>query len=67
MAVPKKRRSKSKSRIKKAAWTITLPETRPCPNCQYVTLAHVACPACGYYKGKQVVNIKVKDKSSKDN
>ena len=66
MAVPKKRRSKSKSRIKKATWTIKVPEMRPCPNCGFVTLTHAACPSCGHYKGKQVVQIKVKEKPEKE-
>ena len=26
----------------------------PCPNCGDVMLPHRACPACGYYKGRQV-------------
>ena len=61
MAVPKKRRSKSRSRIKKAAWGLETPNFIACPNCATLTHSHRACMACGFYKGKQVVQIKVKE------
>ena len=67
MAVPKKKRSKSKTRIKKAAWQLDAPNLRPCPSCGALGHSHRACLSCGYYKGKQVIKIKqLKDKQSKD-
>jgi large subunit ribosomal protein L32 len=27
-----------------------------CPNCKTKIISHVACPKCGYYKGKEVVD-----------
>jgi ribosomal protein L32 len=27
-----------------------------CPNCKAKIISHVACPKCGYYKGKEVVD-----------
>jgi len=32
-----------------------------CPNCGEMKLAHVVCKACGYYDGKLVRELKVKD------
>jgi large subunit ribosomal protein L32 len=29
-----------------------------CPNCREMKLPHRACPHCGYYRGRQVVEIK---------
>ena len=29
-----------------------------CPNCGAKMLPHRACAACGYYKGKQVLEVK---------
>jgi large subunit ribosomal protein L32 len=31
-----------------------------CKNCGAKKLAYKVCPACGYYKGKQVITIKAK-------
>jgi large subunit ribosomal protein L32 len=29
-----------------------------CPRCEEMKLPHIACPSCGYYKGRQVIEIK---------
>ena len=60
MAVPKKRRSKSKKRIKRACWKIETPQLRACPSCGAMGIPHLVCAVCGKYKGRQVVNIKIK-------
>jgi len=37
-----------------------------CPNCHEPLKSHRACPKCGFYKGAQVIKIKVKkEKTSK--
>ena len=28
-----------------------------CPNCLEAKLSHRVCPHCGYYKGKQVIEV----------
>lgn len=66
MAVPKKRRSKSKKRIKRAHWKATAPTLTTCSNCQAVINTHQACHVCGHYKGRQVIAIKVKETQEKD-
>ena len=66
MAVPKKRRSKSKKRTKHAAWKITMPGLRPCPSCGAKVVPHRVCTECGVYKGKQIVTIKTKETTEKD-
>ena len=66
MAVPKKRRSKSNTRIKKAAWGLTKPNYMACPDCGALKHSHRTCTACGFYKGKQVIQIKVKEAKQKD-
>jgi large subunit ribosomal protein L32 len=35
-----------------------------CPNCAGYKLSHFVCPHCGWYKGSEVVKIKVKKESS---
>jgi large subunit ribosomal protein L32 len=66
MAVPKKRRSKSKKRIKRACWKIDEPNLRPCPKCGAKTMPHQVCPECGYYKNREVIQIKEKGSKKKD-
>lgn len=57
MAVPKRRKSKSQMRIRKASHRITVPAAKPCPNCGQPHLPHRVCPSCGYYRGRQVLTI----------
>ncbi|MBT5856116.1 50S ribosomal protein L32 [bacterium] len=66
MAVPKKKRSKSRTRTKKANWTVELPNLRACPSCGIKTVSHRACPECGQYKGRQVLQIKTKTPKTED-
>ncbi|MDA1352854.1 MAG: 50S ribosomal protein L32 [bacterium] len=61
MAVPKKRRSKSKSRTRRAHWKIDKPSLRACPSCGVLGHSHRACLECGQYKGRQVIKIKTKE------
>jgi len=65
MAVPKRKHSKSRKRIKRACWKISAPNLRPCSNCGHLTRSHFACSACGYYNGKQVIAIKEKNTEDK--
>ncbi|HOJ49892.1 MAG TPA: 50S ribosomal protein L32 [Spirochaetota bacterium] len=58
MAVPYRRKPKSKSRIRRAANNkITLPELSICPNCGTKKLPHRVCLKCGYYKGRVVIDV----------
>ena len=55
MAVPKRRTSPMKRDQRRAQHDkIKAPNVIPCPNCGDVMLQHRACPACGFYKGRQV-------------
>ena len=60
MAVPKRRRSKSKKRMNKANWNISIPTMSICSHCGEMHLSHNACTVCGFYNGKKVLNIKEK-------
>ena len=63
MAVPKKRRSKSNKRTHRAtAWKIEVPTMVVCKTCGELHVAHRVCTACGYYKGRPVIQIKQKAK-----
>ncbi len=59
MAVPKRRQSKSRSAIRRAqVMKQPVPHFSPCPRCQEPRLAHQVCKACGYYKGRMVIEVK---------
>ncbi|MCP4050769.1 MAG: 50S ribosomal protein L32 [bacterium] len=66
MAVPKKRRSKSKKRMKKACWKIVLPNLRPCPSCRVLSAPHMVCYQCGHYKDRLLVKPKLKKPKQKE-
>ena len=66
MALPKRKHSKSR-RDKRRSMNSKLfaANLSVCSQCKKPTLPHRACPHCGYYKGKPVVIIKVKEKKKK--
>ncbi len=33
----------------------TVPTTHECPNCGNVKMLHRACPTCGHYRGRVIV------------
>ncbi len=58
MAVPKRKSSKARRDKRRASTTkIDAPNLIDCPNCQAKTVAHRVCPACGFYKGKEVIAV----------
>jgi len=58
MAVPKKKTSKAKGRSRRAAnWKLGAPARSLCPNCSSAKLPHVVCPTCGWYAGRQAVDV----------
>jgi large subunit ribosomal protein L32 len=57
MAVPKKKMSRSRTRQRKAAWKVNRPSMSTCPQCKSPKLPHRACPNCGQYKGREVVQV----------
>ena len=58
MAVPKKKTSKAKSRSRRAsAWRLGPPARSVCPQCHQAKLPHVVCPNCGWYGGRQAIDV----------
>ncbi|MGE5483289.1 MAG: 50S ribosomal protein L32 [Bacteroidota bacterium] len=55
MGNPKKRHSRWKRDMRRANWRLSLPALVECPQCHEKKLAHVACPHCGWYKGRVAV------------
>lgn len=55
MAVPARRTSKTKKRMRRTHLKKEVNSTTVCPNCKAVIQPHRACTECGYYKGKDVL------------
>lgn len=60
MAVPKWNTTSSKRDQRRANIKITPPTLTKCPKCGKAVLPHTACGFCGFYKGKEVVNVMAK-------
>ncbi len=58
MAVPFRRTSKTKKRMRRTHLKKTASEMVACPKCGEMLKPHRACTKCGYYKGKEVIKIK---------
>ena len=58
MAVPKKKTSKAKSRSRRASnWRLEPAARSTCPQCNRAKLPHVVCPNCGWYAGRQAIDV----------
>ena len=57
MAVPKGKVSKARRNSRRANWKLSLPGIVACPQCHEMKLSHRVCKNCGYYNGKQVLNV----------
>ncbi len=65
MALPKRRHSAQRGRKRRTHWKIKKANLIPCPQCKQLKLSHRVCLVCGYYDGRQVMEIKVKEKKKK--
>ena len=58
MAVPKRKKSRAKKRSRRAQHDkITLAGMIICTQCGADTLPHRMCDECGYYKGREIVEV----------
>ncbi|MDZ4200014.1 MAG: 50S ribosomal protein L32 [Kiritimatiellia bacterium] len=57
MAVPKRKKSRSKNRMQARSHKRALPGSRICPQCKATAEPHRVCRACGYYAGRQVLTV----------
>jgi large subunit ribosomal protein L32 len=55
MAVPKKKMSRMRTHSRRSAWKVKKPSTSVCPRCNTTKLPHRACPTCGTYRDREVL------------
>ena len=58
MPNPKRRHSKARTSRRRAHDYLTSSSLAECPNCHENKLPHRVCPKCGYYKGREIVEVK---------
>ena len=57
MAVPKRRTSKSKKRLRRGHHSAASVPAQACPRCGSPKLSHHVCDSCGYYRGKKQLEV----------
>ena len=57
MAVPFRRTSKTKKRMRRTHLKKTAPGLTVCPNCSAPLRPHRVCTECGYYKNKEAIAV----------
>jgi large subunit ribosomal protein L32 len=60
MGVPKQHRSKARQRQRRMHIFLSEPTITVCPKCGKPVLPHNLCNACGYYGGKEVIDVLAK-------
>ncbi|MBK1835239.1 50S ribosomal protein L32 [Roseibacillus ishigakijimensis] len=59
MASPKRRTSKMKQKMRRGANRWRKPLLKECPECGSRVPGHIACPSCGTYRERQVLDVDV--------
>jgi len=57
MPNPKRRHSHTRRATRRAHDHLATPASSECPNCHEPKLPHRACPHCGHYKGREVIEV----------
>ncbi|MDD5156349.1 MAG: 50S ribosomal protein L32 [Candidatus Omnitrophica bacterium] len=65
MPLPKRRHSKQRGRKRRTHWKLSALNLVPCPQCKTLNAPHQACKVCGHYKGRQAVEVRVKEKKKR--
>jgi large subunit ribosomal protein L32 len=60
MANPKRRHSQRRTSMRRAHDHLATHSLSECPNCHESKLPHRACPKCGHYQGREVLEVKSK-------
>lgn len=57
MAVPKRRMSKSRKRLRRGQDHAASIRPQACPRCSSPKISHRVCDSCGYYGGKKRLEV----------
>jgi large subunit ribosomal protein L32 len=56
--LPKRKYAKARQGERRQHLRLPSLNMTECPNCREMRLSHRACPHCGFYRGRQVVDVK---------
>ena len=62
MAVPQRRISKTRKRLRRSHFKPEVTGLVACPHCGAMIRSHRVCPKCGYYGGKEVLHVEKDEK-----
>jgi len=57
MAVPKQKQSHARTTKRRSQHKINSPSVNSCPQCRQPRRPHRVCPHCGFYGGREVVDV----------
>lgn len=57
MAVPKQRKSKRRTRLRKSTYKASPATYASCPRCHSAIRPHHVCENCGHYKGRVAAEV----------
>jgi large subunit ribosomal protein L32 len=57
MPNPKRRHSKRRTSARRTHDALSKPGVAECPKCHETKLPHRACPHCGFYKDREVIEV----------
>jgi len=57
MPTPKRKKSHSRTRSRSSQWKAEPPTYAECPQCRQPKLPHRVCGNCGYYAGREVLEV----------
>jgi len=66
MAVPFRRTSKTKKRMRRTHLKKEVGALTTCSKCGATIQPHRACPKCGYYKGKEVIAVATTEEATEE-
>ncbi|MBI4824347.1 MAG: 50S ribosomal protein L32 [Nitrospirae bacterium] len=57
MANPTHRHTRTRRDKRRANWKGQAPSLAICPECSEPRLSHMACPSCGTYNGRKILEV----------
>ena len=61
MNEPKKKTSKSRTRMRRSHDALSAPGLSKCTQCGATKQPHRVCPECGHYRGRQIFQVEKED------
>jgi large subunit ribosomal protein L32 len=58
MPLPKRRHSNQRTRLRRTHYKLKVPAVGECPRCHQPRQPYHACPSCGFYNGRLVIDVK---------